>query len=168
MAITGARAGEVYRTALAIISSRGGNVSEIGLTRQLQRDYPELTGQTYQAFQAIARRAIAGHEAAAVVQRRPVNAVPGRELPVDPSIREEAPRYQYRVLIQAVSRDGTASWEYAVDVQSDQVLSRTDLEQIAEQRFRGRQPRQSYRERRTELGDNPDISVLVLSAGRRG
>lgn len=168
MALSGAEAGTVYRSALALISSYGGRADEGVLARALQREYSYLPGQGFAAFQAVARRAIAATEAARSVNRRPVNAVPLSQLPVDPSIQPGAPRIQYRVVIEATSKDGTAQWSYAVDLQSETPLTIGEIRELARQQYEGRQPRRSYREQRTYIGDSPVLAVTVVSAGRRG
>jgi hypothetical protein len=159
--------GILLRSAVGMIYSGHYPLGEYTITNALKRKFSHLVGRSYQEFQGIVRQAFAitateggqvGTEAEITAPRRP---------PVDPSIDEGGARYRYRVLIEMRAEDGTSEFSWSADLDTEGLLTAGEARERALEMIQGRLPRRSYRQAINALGDDPSVTVTILSLGRR-
>lgn len=158
----------LQRAALATISQRGRLIPERQLTLRLMAQSPGLPGGSYQAYQAVARQARLTYQAARRLMRTSVARPTGRQLPIDPSISADDPRYQYRVIVSGYTPAGVRV-ATAVNVQTDTALTRLQVEAQARTQFE--QSDTPYRDNRAAILQVPrgaQLTFQMVSAGRRG
>lgn len=166
MALTGAIAATIYRSAVGVITGSVGRVTEGQLAHRLIAINGQIAGQPFQAYQALARQALRGVAAGQQVQADPGNVLAGRSLPIDPGIQPGDPRYSYRVLVVVADPATGQEVRYATDVQSDDPVSYQTLVNEAQQNFQPWASRRSTGRAIAQLGNNVVVSAEVLSAGR--
>lgn len=158
----------LMRSALATISQRGRLIPERSLTLRLMAQSPGLPGGSYQAYQAVARQARLTYQAARRLMRTSVARPTGRQLPIDPSLSADDPRYQYRVIVSGYTPAGVRV-STAVNVQTDRALTRLQVEAQARGLFE--QSDTPYRDTRAAILQVPrgaQLDFRIVSAGRRG
>lgn len=168
MALAAVVADVVFRSAQAIGRAARSIDAWYSVARSLQRAYGYLEGANFSTFQAIARRAVSGVLAARQMNRAPTRQLTARDIPIDPTIRANDPRYRYRVLV-TVSRDGSDPVSYAVDIESDTPMSQRQIrDEVSEHTDDHQSARRSTQRAVAAIQEGSTVNVTILAAGKRG
>lgn len=81
-------------------------IQEAALARRLRAQFPAMHGGSYQAFQAVARRAVLAERTARQMNRAYTQTPTAREHAVDPSLQWYNARFKYTVVFSAPSPGG--------------------------------------------------------------
>jgi hypothetical protein len=165
--------GLANRSFLSVIShiAFSGDTDVNSLTRWLRDEYVRNTGgnwwdYNWQEFAAVARSALAGEQAAKLYTDDPSYTPRAKDIPRLSTIPADAPRYQYRVLVTIDGPGGQTST--AVTVESDTILSSSELYARAVLAVQTSQIGQTYLTRVAPGGEIATYAVLVMTVGQRG
>lgn len=167
MAFSGWEAGVVLRSALGVIGSALGILSENAITRQVMARVTTFGARTYQEYQGVVRRALGLSHAGSLVTTGGAVPLGGRAHPIDPSIQPADPRYRYRVRVTIMDDTG-ATLDTVGTIDSDAPMSHAQLTALIAQDIEaGVSPRTSERRSVAQMVNPQAVDVLVISAGRR-
>lgn len=156
------------RTALGVLRREKGVTDLDSLARFLRDTYKGQTDATLRDFRRAADQAQRSYFAARDVEADPMATLARSRLGVDPSIRADEPTYRYRVVVVAAPRGRTGEVSTAIDINSDVTLSFAEVSEMAIERVRNLliDTPKSRAERRSL--QESELTVHVISAGRRG
>ena len=155
------------RSAIAKIASRGRLIPERHLTLWLMRQNPSITGQSYQAYQAVARQTRLMYQAGRRLQRSSVARPRGRDVPHDPALADGTAEYGYRVVVSGYTPTGRRI-ATAVTVLSDTPLTRAEVYVVARAMFeQSDSPYRNDRPGTAQVERGANLIFNIISAGRR-
>lgn len=167
MALTGEYAARVLRSAIGVILRDEGLYNEWSLARRVQDINQSPVAHTIQEFQGIARQALRIAAAGNDVLFGGPSAIPVRDLPVDPSIGPSDARALYRAVVSVTDQYGREVRTMAT-VASDVGLAYQDIfDRISEDLEGHSSNRRSVRAAIRSLSDTDQVSIIIVSAGRR-
>lgn len=166
MALQRSDAARYYRSAVAMLRQSPTPLGEGELTNRLIRGLGQQEGQSFQAYQAVARQAIRGVDAAERVTD--AGAVPLRraEIPLGPAPEPLAEGYTYRALVVVRNPDNNEEVRYAADVSSARIQSFAQISAFIEENFRDLAYRRSTRRDIGRLGSNAVVETILLAVSR--
>ena len=168
MALNAAERQQVYRSALAMARALGPNADPNEIARSVKSRSESYRSESFFAFLNIARSAVntanMGRELSSNPDYRPAAA----DLPIDPTIRGNMRRFQYRVVVNATNPDTLETFETAFNIRSSTSLTAQELAEQAIRAFQRNQLERDYRARIQQIGDQAAYEVFVVGAGRRG
>ena len=176
MSVTRSQANDLYTRALAIARSeasrgRDPRTQTNAIARRLWDTTQGTNGPNYTYTDArnATLRALRARDTASALTSDPTNAgaALARDYPLNPGIRANQPRYEYRTVVRG--RGGGREFETAVVVRSN---SRLSADQVAERaaaayvRIGGAENRGDYGERVRSLGSAPQIDTFIIGASQ--
>jgi hypothetical protein len=158
----------LLRSVLGMYAQRGRVIADVAVSRRLQEQNPALEGLNQQQAQAIAQQANRIYTAGRRLQNRSVNPLQRDEIPIDPSIGENDPRYRYRLLLE-VYEGGERRGATTIEVDSDTILTRAQLQAIGNERLGARDTPGRPTMQQILSGTTGGVPIItVVTAGRRG
>lgn len=167
MALTGEYAARVLRSAIGVILREDTRLSEWQLGQRVMDINQGPVTHALQEFQGIARQALRIAAAGNDVLFGGPSAIPVRDLPVDPSIGPTDARTLYRAVVSVTDEYGREVRTMAT-VASDVPLAYQDIfDRISEDLEGHASNRRSVRAAIRSLSDTDQVSIVIVSAGRR-
>lgn len=168
MAITGAFAARVLRSAIGVILREDSPLGEGEITRRVQALNEGPIPRRFQEFQGIVRRAIAIVRTGGAEMFSTGPALPVRDLYVDPSLQAGDPLIRYRALVSITDLNGREVRTMSV-IDSDVPLTYNQIRDQIEADVSGHASnRQSVRASIASLSDTDTVTVTLISVGKRG
>lgn len=157
----------LLRSVLGSFSQVGRAIAPYSMARRLVRENPALSGLNFSAAQALANQAQRIWDAGKRLNSRSVNPLQRAEVPIDPTIGPNDPRYRYRVLVQ-LNQGGMVVASTVIEVDSGALLTRAALfAQTAQFLEQGDSPRRAQGGAFATALPDSIPTYTVLTAGRR-
>ena len=176
MSVTRSQANDLYTRALAIARSEASRGRDPRTqTNEIARRLWDTTqgtngpNYTYTDARNATLRALRARDTASALTSDPTNAgaALARDYPLNPGIRANQPRYEYRTVVRG--RGGGREFETAVVVRSNTRLSADEVATRAARSFAaigGADNGGKYGEKVRDLGSAPQIDTFIIAASQ--
>lgn len=166
MALRGEAAGIIYRSAVAMIRSTAGSLTEYRLAQRLSTVLRSESIHPMSDYRQAARAALRSVAAGQSVERRGGANLPLSLLPRVPGDYGPTDRASYRALVTVRSNVTGDEVRYAADLYSHDVRSFQSLDEYVRDRYAVLSYRTTTRADIARLGADVSVATTILAAGR--
>lgn len=166
MAFRGAQQAALWRAAVAMVRSSRPGLTSGALARRLMATNSQIEGQSFAAFQGVARQALSSVQTADRVAARGAGVFPEQFMGRAPANGRAPGGFIYRVLVTFEAQDGPGTVTTAIDYYTRVPVSYAQLQAASAARY-GRMTTRARTEREiADLGPDASVTIEVLAAGR--